>query len=158
MWSSDTAAGRSRTAAPPGHQLGVPGPRPGLPCPAAVLTRPTSRHPSVDRKLANCHNDLVLDVDLVKALASDKRLLILDWLKDPEAHFPPQRDGDLVRDGVCSLLIAEKLGVSQPTCGEHLKVLSRAGLITGTKIRQWVFYRRVDDRIATAKEQLSGDW
>ncbi len=100
----------------------------------------------------------MLDVDLVKALASDKRLLILDWLRDPGAHFPPQRDGDLVRDGVCSLRIAEKLGVSQPTCGEHLKVLSRTGLITGTKIKQWVFYRRVDDRIATAKEQLSGDW
>ncbi len=94
----------------------------------------------------------------MKALASDKRLLILGWLRDPEAHFPPQRDGDLVRDGVCSLLIAEKLGVSQPTCGEHLKILSRAGLIAGKKIKQWVFYRRVDERIASAKEQLSGDW
>lgn len=100
----------------------------------------------------------MLDVDLVKALASDKRLLILAWLQDPRAHFPPQRDGDLVTDGVCSLLIAEKLGVSQPTCGEHLKVLSRAGLITGKKIRQWVFYQRVEHRIAEAKEQLSGDW
>ena len=100
----------------------------------------------------------MLDVDLVKALANDKRLLILEWLRDPEAHFPPQRDGDLVDDGVCSLLIAEKLGVSQPTCGEHLKVLSRAGLITGTKIKQWVFYRRADDAIMMAKEQLSGDW
>ncbi len=100
----------------------------------------------------------MLDVELVKALASDKRLVILDWLRDPEAHFPPQRDGDLVEDGVCSLLIAEKLGVSQPTCGEHLKVLTRAGLIRGKKIRQWVFYQRVEDQIATAKEQLSGEW
>lgn len=100
----------------------------------------------------------MLDVDLVKALASDKRLLILDWLRDPRAHFPPQQDGDLVDDGVCSLLIAEKLGVSQPTCGEHLKVLSRAGLIKGKKIKQWVFYKRVEDRIAIAKEQLSSDW
>ncbi len=100
----------------------------------------------------------VLDVDLVKALASDKRLLILDWLRDPEAHFPPQRDGDLISDGVCALLIAEKLGVSQPTCGEHLKVLSRAGLIRGKKIKQWVFYQRDEDRIAAAKELLSGGW
>jgi DNA-binding transcriptional ArsR family regulator len=100
----------------------------------------------------------VLDVDLVKTLASNKRLLILDWLRDPEAHFPPQRDGDLVLDGVCSLYIAEKLGVSQPTCGEHLKVLSRAGLIHGTKIKQWVFYRRDEERIAEAKEQLAGEW
>ncbi|GAA3036459.1 hypothetical protein GCM10017559_75220 [Streptosporangium longisporum] len=111
-----------------------------------------------DRRLANCHNAVVIDVDLVKALASDRRLLILEWLRDPERHFPPQRDGDLVRDGVCSLFIAEKLGVSQPTCGEHLKVLGRAGLIRGTKIKQWVFYRRDEDRIAEAKELLSGDW
>ncbi|MCP9950665.1 MULTISPECIES: ArsR/SmtB family transcription factor [Actinomadura] len=100
----------------------------------------------------------MLDVELVKALANDKRLLILEWLRDPERHFPPQRDGDLVRDGVCSLFIAQKLGVSQPTCGEHLRVLSRAGLVHGTKIKQWVFYRRDEDRIAEAKEALSSEW
>jgi DNA-binding transcriptional ArsR family regulator len=123
-----------------------------------VATAPGNRPDLLDRQLAICHICLVLDVELVKALANDKRLLILDWLRDPEANFPPQRDGDLVSDGVCSLLIAEKLGVSQPTCGEHLKVLSRAGLIRGTRIKQWVFYQRVEDRITDAKEQLSGDW
>mgnify|MGYP003042249067 CR=1 FL=1 len=104
------------------------------------------------------HNDYVLDAELLKALANEKRLLVLGWLRDPEAHFPPQRDGDLVRDGVCSLLIAEKLGVSQPTCGEHLKVLSRAGLIRGKKIKQWVFYQRDEQRIAEAKGLLGSDW
>jgi CubicO group peptidase (beta-lactamase class C family) len=48
--------------------------------------------------------------------------------------------------------------VSQPTCGEHLKVLGRAGLIRGTKIKQWMFYQRDEARIAAAKELLSGDW
>ncbi len=100
----------------------------------------------------------MLDVDLIKALANERRLLILDWLRDPRAHFPPQVDGDLVQDGVCSLFIAEKLGVSQPTCGEHLKVLSRAGLVHGTKIKQWVFYRRDEERIAAAKAILGGSW
>ncbi|WP_216896394.1 ArsR/SmtB family transcription factor [Nocardia alni] len=100
----------------------------------------------------------MLDVDLVKALANDKRLQVLDWLRDPEAHFPPQTDGDLVRDGVCSLFIATKLGVSQPTCAEHLKVLSRAGLIHGTRIKQWTFYRRDEERIAAAKAALGGAW
>jgi len=100
----------------------------------------------------------VLDPALFKALASDKRLQVLEWLRDSRAHFPPQRDGDLVDDGVCSLLIAEKLGVSQPTCGEHLKVLSRAGLIRGKKIKQWVFYQRDEDRIQAVKNLLSGDW
>ena len=54
-------------------------------------------------------------VGAIKALANDRRLLILSWLKDPRANFRPQVDGDLVDDGVCAVLIAEKLGVSQPT-------------------------------------------
>jgi len=83
---------------------------------------------------------------------------VLEWLRDPVAHFPPQTDGDLVRDGVCSLYIAEKLGVTQPTCAEHLKVLSRAGLIRGTRIKQWVFYRRDEDRIGEVKSALGGIW
>ena len=100
----------------------------------------------------------MLDVDLLKALGSEKRLLILEWLRDPQAYFPPQRDGDLAGDGVCALFIAEKLGVSPPTCGEHLKLLSQAGLIRGRKIKQWVFYRRDENRIAQAKEVLSSGW
>jgi DNA-binding transcriptional ArsR family regulator len=131
---------------------------PGRPGPAEVHSLVAAIGRQIDRELVNCHDSLVLDVSLIKALASDKRLLILDWLRDPARHFPPQRDGDLVRDGVCSLFIAEKLGMSQPACGEHLKVLSQAGLIHGTKIKQWVFYQRDEDRIAAAKELLGSDW
>lgn len=97
-------------------------------------------------------------MELLRALANGKRLLVLEWLRDPEAHFPPQQDGDLVRDGVCSQFIAEKLGVSQPTCGEHMKVLTRAGLVRGKKIKQWVFYQRDEQRIAEAKKLLGADW
>ena len=49
----------------------------------------------------------MLSIDVVKALASDKRLQILFWLKQPREHFPPQVDGDLVRDGVCGVFIAQ---------------------------------------------------
>ena len=51
-----------------------------------------------------------------KALGNERRLTILGWLKNPRAHFREQVDGDLVKDGVCAVLIAEKMGVSQPTC------------------------------------------
>src|ERR1700727_1384455 len=83
-----------------------------------------------------------------RALASERRVKILEWLKDPPAHFPPQVDGDLVKDGVCGVLISEKLGVSQPTASEHLRILVDAGFLTGKKIKQWVFYRRDEKRIA----------
>jgi DNA-binding transcriptional ArsR family regulator len=93
-------------------------------------------------------------LDVAKAVANDRRLLILHWLKNPRAHFRRQVDGDLVRDGVCGLLIAHKLGVSQPTASEHLKVLTRAGLLRARRIRQWTFYRRDERRIADVKKAL----
>lgn len=92
--------------------------------------------------------------DALRALANDKRLQILQWLKKPRAHFPPQVEGDLVRDGVCSVFIADKLGVSQPTASEHLKLLTQAGLIVPKRIKQWTFYRRNERRLREVKRAL----
>ncbi|HEV2549546.1 MAG TPA: metalloregulator ArsR/SmtB family transcription factor [Stellaceae bacterium] len=92
--------------------------------------------------------------DVLRALANERRLLILEWLKEPKAHFPPQIDGDLVKDGVCGVLIAEKLGVSQPTVSEHLKILSQAGLLRGKRIKQWTFYKRDESRIKEVKRAI----
>ena len=90
----------------------------------------------------------------LRALANERRLQILDWLKDPEAHFPPQVDGDLVKDGVCGVLIAEKLGLSQPTVSEHLKILATAGLVRAKRIKQWTFYKRDEPRIREVKRAI----
>jgi ArsR family transcriptional regulator len=92
--------------------------------------------------------------DTFKALANERRLQILEWLKDPERHFRPQVDGDLVKDGVCGVLIAEKLGVSQPTVSEHLKVLTQAGLLSSKRIKQWTFYKRDETAIRSLKSAI----
>lgn len=97
-------------------------------------------------------------MDVTKALANERRLQILAWLKRPRAHFPPQVDGDLVEDGVCGVFIAQKLQVSQPTASEHLKILSRAGLVRAKRIRQWTFYKRDEKRIAAAKRAFRSAW
>jgi DNA-binding transcriptional ArsR family regulator len=91
----------------------------------------------------------------LRALANPRRLQILQWLKQPRRHFPPQVDGDLVKDGVCGVLIARKLGVSQPTASEHLRVLSQAGLIRGKRIRQWTFYKRDQNGIKQLKRMMT---
>lgn len=91
----------------------------------------------------------------IKALANERRLQILEWLKDPEAHFPPQVDGDLVKDGVCLVFIAEKLGVSQPTATEHMKVLSHAGFVRARRIKQWTFYKRDETSIKEIKKKIA---
>ncbi len=89
-----------------------------------------------------------------KALANERRLQILEWLKEPCRHFRPQVDGDLVKDGVCGVLIAEKLGVSQPTVSEHLKVLTQAGLLRSRRIKQWTFYKRDEEAIRALKSAI----
>ena len=83
----------------------------------------------------------------LRALASERRLQVLEWLKDPRAHFREQVDGDLVEDGVCGLLIAEKLGVSQPTVTEHMKLLVDIGAVRARRIKQWTFYKRDEAQI-----------
>jgi ArsR family transcriptional regulator len=100
----------------------------------------------------------MLSVDVTKALANERRLQILTWLKRPRAHFPPQVDGDLVEDGVCGVFIAQKLKVSQPTASEHLKILSRAGLVRAKRIKQWTFYKRDEKRIAATKRAFRSAW
>ena len=93
-------------------------------------------------------------VHAIRALGNDRRLQIMEWLKDPASHFPPQTDGDLVKDGVCGILIAAKLGVSQPTASEHLKILSRAGLVRPKRIKQWIFYKRDETQIREVKKAI----
>jgi DNA-binding transcriptional ArsR family regulator len=83
----------------------------------------------------------------LRALSNQRKLQILSWLRHPVRHFPPQAGGDLLKDGVSGLSITRKLRVSQPTASEHLKILMRAGLIRGKRIKQWTFYKRDEARI-----------
>ena len=91
----------------------------------------------------------------MQALGNKRRLQILEWLKDPEKHFPPQVDGDLVKDGVCGLLISQKLRVSQPAVTDHLKILLQAGFVTSKRIKKWTFYKRDEKAIRAIKQAMA---
>jgi DNA-binding transcriptional ArsR family regulator len=90
----------------------------------------------------------------LRALANERRLQILEWLREPRKHFRAQVDGDLVEDGVCGLLIAEKLGVSAPTVSEHMRVLTAAKLVRAKRIKQWTMYRRNEAAISAVKRAI----
>ncbi|HKV83846.1 MAG TPA: helix-turn-helix domain-containing protein [Ktedonobacterales bacterium] len=98
------------------------------------------------------------NVRVLKALASETRLTVLEWLKDPVSNFPPQRDGDLVTDGVCSEFIRAKLDVAAATASRHLTLLTEAGLLIATRKKGWTFYRRNERAIreftAAIRERL----
>jgi ArsR family transcriptional regulator len=91
----------------------------------------------------------------LKALANGHRLQILKWLKAPRKNFPPQVDGDLVKDGVCAIFIEEKLGLAQPTTAQHLKALVDAGFLVPKRIKKWTFYKRDEAAIERFLKELS---
>jgi DNA-binding transcriptional ArsR family regulator len=117
------------------------------------MTRPAPRSGA-----GSSHSPFPSAAVVLKALANNRRLEILNWLKDPRAHFPPQVDGDLVRDGVCGVFIAQKLKVSPPTASEHLRILTHAGLLRAKRIKQWTFYQRDEKRIADVKREFRTAW
>jgi DNA-binding transcriptional ArsR family regulator len=87
-------------------------------------------------------NDEVVKLRVLKVLASAPRLTILELLKDPVGNFPPQTDGDLVKDGVCADFIRDRLGIAAATASRHLTLLTEAGLLVSTRRKGWTFYRR----------------
>jgi ArsR family transcriptional regulator len=91
---------------------------------------------------------------ILKAIGNQRRLQILDWLKDPESHFPPHKDVDGFEQGVCVAFIQQKSGLSQSTTSQYLAMLEQAGLVIATRIGKWTYYRRNEAAIATFTRQL----
>lgn len=88
------------------------------------------------------------------ALAHEKRLQILIWLKDRHRAFPPQVEGDKDRDGICSVFIADKLGVTPATASTHLRLLAAAGLIRAKRKGKFTYYLRVEKAIAALSKDI----
>ncbi len=55
----------------------------------------------------------------------------------------------------CGCELVEPLGRSQPTVSHHLKVLSDAGLVVGTRRGRWVWYRLVPERLEALRDALA---
>lgn len=85
-------------------------------------------------------------ITVLKALANENRLEILQWLKSPKENFK-STSCDLVKDGVCVGLIEQKSGLSQSTVSQYLMLLKQAGLITCNRKGQWTYYKRNEKAI-----------
>ena len=93
----------------------------------------------------------------LKALNNDTRLKILEWLKNPNSHFPPHYESGLSFEvGVCVMFIQDKAGISQSTTSQYMSLLHQAGFVIPTRIGKWTYYRRDEEKIAEFMEQLGG--
>ncbi|WP_405875846.1 MULTISPECIES: ArsR family transcriptional regulator [unclassified Streptomyces] len=95
---------------------------------------------------------------MLRTSVSERRLDILEWLKDPAAHFPPQQHGDLVEDGVTSDAVAAKLGVDRAVACTHLDLLASIGVLQTRRIRWRTYYRRDEMRIAEVARMFEKGW
>lgn len=75
---------------------------------------------------------------VLKALANEKRLKILQWLSEPGKHFSSSKC-DVSKVGVCVGLIEEKSGLSQSTVSQYLLQLQQVNLITMERCGQWTY-------------------
>jgi len=94
------------------------------------------------------------NITMLKAIASDVRIAILEYLKDPAGQFPAQLDGDPVKDGICADYIREKLGISPATASRHLTLLTDSGFLLATRKKGWTFYRRDEAAIRRFADKL----
>ena len=95
---------------------------------------------------------------MLRTPVSATRLDILEWLKDPVAHFPKQRHGDPAEDGVTASAVAAKLGVPRKVAETHLTLLVHLGLLRTKRIRRRLHYRRDDMRIAEVARVFEKGW
>lgn len=90
---------------------------------------------------------------ILKALSNEKRLKILQWLKEPKKHFTSIHC-DVEKDGVCVGLIEEKIGLSQSTVSQYLMLLQQAGLVTTERKGQWTYCKRNEKTIKAFIDEL----
>ncbi len=65
------------------------------------------------------------EVKLIKALADENRLAILEMLQQEEK---------------CACVLLEELNISQPTLSHHMKILCDSGLVDSCKDGKWMHY------------------
>lgn len=65
------------------------------------------------------------DVKLIKALADENRLAIIELLKGREK---------------CGCVLLEELHITQPTLSHHMKILCDAGIVDSRKDGKWMYY------------------
>lgn len=95
---------------------------------------------------------MVIKLDLIriyKALSNPTRIQILQWLKEPEKHFP-----DVYPEGVCVSDIQKKVELSQSTVSLYLSILQDAGFIQSTRQGQWTYYKRNEKQIEEIKQYM----
>ncbi len=86
-------------------------------------------------------------IEVSKVLSNQIRVDILEWLKDPEKHFPPHQELGHFDFGVCLVFIKNKADLSQSTISQYMSQMQSAGLVTATRLGKWTYFKRNEENI-----------
>lgn len=96
-------------------------------------------------------------IEIFKALSNDKRLEILQWLKNPEKHFDTTNEKVIIKGGVCVGDIHTKSGLSQSTISQYLSMMQKAELLDSVRHGKWTYYRRNEATLQKMAEFIHQD-
>ena len=80
------------------------------------------------------------DVKVIKALADENRLVVLEQLQSGEK---------------CACVLLEELHITQSTLSHHMKLLCDSGIVDYRKEGKWIYYHITKDGSANALQMLS---
>ncbi|MER8369685.1 helix-turn-helix transcriptional regulator [Mesorhizobium sp. M1378] len=95
-----------------------------------------------------------MDARVIKALACESRLKILDFLNWPELYFADVPNAR--QTGLTNKLICGRLGITQESVSLHMRWLTETKLVSATKVGTSVFYKRNEAGIDEAINSLCG--
>lgn len=95
---------------------------------------------------------------MLRTPVNETRLAILEWLRDPVAHFPARRGADPVEGGVTAAAVAARLGVPRAVAETHLGLLTGLGLLRTRRVGRRTYYRRDEVRIAEMARMFEKGW
>jgi ArsR family transcriptional regulator len=96
-------------------------------------------------------------IEINKVLSNKTRINILNWLKNVEENFPPNKELGHYEYGACVQYIREKANLSQSTISHYLSMMEKAGLITSTRWGKWTYYKRNEENIKMYVEFLKNE-
>lgn len=79
------------------------------------------------------------DIKMLKALADENRLAVLELLKDGEK---------------CACVLLEKLSISQSTLSHHMKILCDSGIVDYRKDGVWIHYSISEEGSKRLREKI----
>ncbi|TPI27328.1 helix-turn-helix transcriptional regulator [Mesorhizobium sp. B3-1-9] len=99
-----------------------------------------------------------MDARVIKALACESRLKILDFLNWPELYFPDVPNAR--QTGLTNKLICGRLGLTQESVSLHMRWLTEGNLVSAKRVGTRVFYKRdergIDEAVTALCEILQG--